>query len=128
MSIPNYAVGLTSTAISSLIAIARFRSFRPDPKDTANLAQTLDQVLKKNQQLLDKNRHLMGEVVSLRDNPLNSFPVNQIQTVDHLMDKNQQLLRKNQKLVDEVAAVRSKLRCAIRTGVWHAGRWQNTNA
>src|SRR5258708_23248515 len=63
MSIANYAVCLTSTAIASLIAIARFRSRRSDPKDTANLAQTLD-------------RHLMGEVVSLRDNPLNSIPVN----------------------------------------------------
>ena len=96
MSIANYAVCLTSTAIASLIAIARFRSRRSDPKDTANLAQTLD-------------RHLMGEVVSLRDNPLNSIPVNQVQTLDHLIDKNQQLQKKNQKLLGEVAAVRCKL-------------------
>jgi TolA-binding protein len=109
MSIANYAVGLTSTAIASLIAIARFRSRRSDPKDTANLAQTLDQVLKKTQQLLERNRHLMGEVVSLRDNPLNSIPVNQVQTLDHLIDKNRQLQKQNQKLVGEVAAGRNKL-------------------
>jgi predicted nuclease with TOPRIM domain len=109
MSIADYAVGLTSRAIASLIAIARFRSRTSDPKDTANLAQTLDQVLKKNQQLLERNRHLMGEVVALRDNPLNPIPVNQVQTLDHLIDKNQQLQKKNQKLVGEVAAVRSKL-------------------
>ena len=64
MSIANYAVGLTFTASASLVAIARFGSRRSDPKDTANLAQTLDQLLKKNQQLLERNRHLMGEIVA----------------------------------------------------------------
>ena len=59
MSIANYAVGLTSTASASLIAIARFRRRRSDPKDTANLAQTIDQLLKRNQQLLERNRHLL---------------------------------------------------------------------
>jgi TolA-binding protein len=109
MSIANYALGLTFTASPSLIPIARFRCRRSEPKDTANLAQTLDQLLKKNQQLLERNRHLMGEVVSLRNNPLNSIPVNQVQTLDHLTDKNQQLQEQNQKIVGEVAAVRSKL-------------------
>ena len=91
------------------MSIARFRSRRSDPKDTANVAQTLDQLLKRNQQLLERNRHLMGDVASLRNNPLNSIPASHIQTLDHLTDKNQQLKKKNQKLVGEVAAVRSKL-------------------
>ena len=49
MSIANYAVGLTFTTSASLIPIARFRCRRSDPKDTANLARTLDRLLKKNQ-------------------------------------------------------------------------------
>ena len=80
-----------------------------DPKDTANLAQTLDQLLKKNQRLLERNRHLMDEIASLRNNPLNSIPVKEVQTLDHLTDKNQRLQKKNQKLVAEVVAVRNKL-------------------
>lgn len=91
------------------MSIARLRSRRSDLKDAANLAQTLDQLLKKNQQLLERNRHLMGEVASLRNSPLNSIPVNQVQTLDHLTNKNQQLQKKNQKLMGEVAAVRNKL-------------------
>ena len=109
MSMTNYAVGLMFTASAFLIPIARSRGRRSDPKDTANLARTFDWLLKKNQQLLGRNRHLMGEVASLRNNPLNSIPVNQIQTLDHLSDKNQQLQKGNQKLVREVAAIRSKL-------------------
>jgi hypothetical protein len=89
--------------------MSRFRSRRSDPKDTANLAQTLDQLLKRNQQLLERSRHLTGEVASLRNNPLNSIPVNHIHTLDHLTDKNLRLQQKNQKLVGEVAAVRSNL-------------------
>ena len=109
MSIANYAVGLTSTVSAFLIPIARFRCRRADPRDTANLAQTLDQLLKKNQQLLERNGHLMGEMASLRNNPLNSIPATQVQILDDLTDKNQHLQKKNQKLVGEVAAVRSKL-------------------
>ena len=91
------------------MSIARLRSRRSDPKDTANLTQALDQLLKKNQQLAEGNRHLMGEVVSLRNNPFNSIPVNQVQTLSHLTDKNQQLQKKNQRIVGEVAGVRSRL-------------------
>jgi hypothetical protein len=108
MSITNYAAALAATASASLIAIARFPRRRPDPEDTANLAQTLDQLLKKNQQLLERNRHPMGEVASLRNNPLNSIPVNEVQTLNRLTDKNQQLQKSNQKPVGEVAAFRSK--------------------
>jgi hypothetical protein len=108
VSIANYAVGLTCTASASLIAIAQFGSRGSGPKDTAKLAQTLDQQLKKNHQLLERNRRLMGEMcrllitlrtVSLRNDPLNSIPVNQVQTLDHLTDKNQQLQKENQELV-----------------------------
>ena len=108
VSITNYAVGLTFTASASPIAIAQFGSRGSDPKDSAILAQTLDQLLKKNQQLLERNRPLMGEMcrllitlrtVSLRNNPLNSIPVNQVQTLDHLTDKNRRLQKKNQKLL-----------------------------
>ena len=84
MSIANCAVGLTSTASAFLIAGAQLRSRRSAPKGTANLVQTLDQLLKKDQRLLERNRHLMGEVASLQKNPLNSIPVNQVQTLDHL--------------------------------------------
>jgi len=99
VSIANYAVGLTFTASASLIAIAQFGSRGSGPKDTAKLTQTLDQQLKKNHQLLKRNRHLMGEITSLRNNPLASIPVNQVQTLDHLTDKNQQLQKENQELV-----------------------------
>lgn len=118
MSITNYAGGLTFTASASLLAIAQFGSRGSDPKDSAHLAQTFDQLLKNNPQLLERNRHLMGEMcrllitlrtVSLRNDPLNSTPVNQVQTLDHLTDKNRRLQKKNQKLVGEVAAERNKL-------------------
>ena len=118
MPITNYAVGLTFTASASLIAIAQSGSRGSDPKDSANLAQTLDQLLKNNPQLLERNRHLMGEMyrlpvtlrtVSLRNNPLNSIPVNQVQTLDHLTDINRRLQKTDQKLVGEVAAARDKL-------------------
>ena len=99
VSIANYAIGLTFTSSASLIAIAQFGSRGSGPKDTAKLAQTLDQQLKKNHQLLKRNRHLMGEITSLRNNPLASIPVNQVQTLDHLTDKNQQLQKENQELV-----------------------------
>jgi len=118
VSITSYAAGLTFTASASLIAIAQSGSRGSDRKDSANLAQTLDQLLKNNPQLLERNRHLMGEMcrllitlrtVSLRNNPLNSIPVNQVQTLDHLTDRNRRLQKKNQKLVGEVAAARDKL-------------------
>jgi TolA-binding protein len=109
VSIANYAIGLTFTASASLIAIAQFGSRGSGPKDTAKLAQTLDQQLKKNHELLERSRHLMGEIASLRNNSLASIPVNQVQTLDQLTDKNQQLQKENQELVGEVAAVRNKL-------------------
>lgn len=121
MSIANYAIGLTFTASASLIAIAQFSS-RSGSKDTAKLAQTLDQQLKKNHELLERSRQLMGEIASLRNNPLASIPVNQVQTLDQLTDKNQQLQKENQELVGEVAAVRNKLaglseaRTKVKTG------------
>ena len=108
MSITTYAAGLTFTASASLIAIPQFGSRGSDPKDSAILAQTLDQLLKKDQQLLERNRRLMGEMcrllmtlrtVSLRNNPLNSIPVNQVQTLDHLTHKNRRLQKNNQKLL-----------------------------
>jgi hypothetical protein len=96
--------------VSIVIAIALFGSRGSGPKNTANLAQTLDQLLKKNQQLMKRNQHLLGEIGSLRNNPLNShIPVKQVQTLDHLTHKNQQLQKKNQELVSEVAAARTKL-------------------
>jgi len=118
VSITTYAAGLTFTASASLIAIAQFGSRGSDQKDSPNLAQTLDQLLKNNPQLLERNRHLMGEMcrllitlrtVALRNDPLNSIPVNQVQTLDHLTDINRRLQKKNQKLVGEVAAPRNKL-------------------
>ncbi len=118
MSITNYAVGLTLTASPPLTAIAQFGSRGSDRKDSANLAQTLDQLLKNNPQLLERNRHLTGEMcrllitlrtVSLRNNPLNSIPLNQVQTLDHLTDKNRRLQKENQELVGEVATARNKL-------------------
>jgi predicted nuclease with TOPRIM domain len=96
--------------VSIIIAIALFGSRGSGPKKTANLAQTLDELLKKNQQLMKRNQHLLGEIGSLRNNPLNSnIPMEQLQTLDHLTDKNQQLRKKNQELVSEVAAVGTKL-------------------
>ncbi len=118
MSITNYAAGLTFTASASLLAIAQCGSCGSDPKDSANLAQTFDQLLNNNPQLLERNRHLMGEMcrllitlrtVSLQTGPLNPTPLNQVQTLDHLTDKNRRLQKKNQKLVGEVAAARNKL-------------------
>jgi len=47
VSIANYAIGLTFTASASLIAIAQFGSRGSEPRETAKLAQTLDQQLKK---------------------------------------------------------------------------------
>ena len=100
------------------MAIAQFDSPGLDPKDCVNLAQTLDQLLKNNPQLLERNRHLMGEIcrllitlrtVSPRNNPLNSIPANLAQTLDHLTGKNRRLQKKNQKPVGEVAAARNKL-------------------
>ena len=118
MPITNYAADLTFIASASRNAIDQFASCGSDPKDSANLAQTLDQLLKNNPQLLEKNRHLMGEMcrllinlraVSRRNNPLNSIPVNQVQTLDQLTDKNRRLQKMNQKLVSEVAEARNKL-------------------
>jgi len=110
VSIANYAVGLMFTASASPIAIAQFGSRGSGPKDTAKLAQTLDQQLKKkNHQLLERNRHLKGEIASLRNNPLASIPVNHVQTLGHLTDKNQHLQKENQELVSEVVVVRNKL-------------------
>ena len=118
MSITNSAADLTFTASASLLAVAQLGSRGSDQKDSAQLAQTLDQLLKNNPQLLERNRHLMGEMcrllitlrtVSLRNDSLNSIPVNQVQTLDHLADINRWLQKKNQKLVGEVAATRDKL-------------------
>jgi hypothetical protein len=118
VSITNSAADLTFTASASLLAVAQLGSRGSDQKDSAQLAQTLDQLLKNNPQLLERNRHLMGEMcrllitlrtVSLRNDSLNSTPVNQVQTLDHLTDINRWLQKKNQKLVGEVAATRDKL-------------------
>jgi hypothetical protein len=96
--------------VSIVIAIAQYGSRGPRPKNTANLAQTLDELLKKNQQLMKRNQHLLGEIGSLRNNPWNShIPMEQLQTLDHLTDKNQQLRKKNQEPVSEVAAAGNKL-------------------
>jgi hypothetical protein len=108
VSIANYALGSTFAANASLIAIAHFGR-GSDPKDTAKLAQALDQQLKKNHQLLERNPHLMGEIGSFRNNPSASITVNQVQILDGLTDKNQQLQKENQELVGEVAAIRNKL-------------------
>ena len=79
-------------------------------KNTAKLTETLDQLLKENQQLMKRNQHSLSQIGSLRNNPLIShIPVKQVQTLDHLIDKNQQLREKNRELLDEVAAVRNKL-------------------
>ena len=67
MSIANYAIGLTFTASASLIAIAQFGSRGSGPKDTAKLAQTLDHLTDKNQQLQKTNQELVGEVAAVRN-------------------------------------------------------------
>jgi hypothetical protein len=59
VSIVHCAVGLLFTASTSLIPIAQFGSRGSSPKNTTNLAHTLDQ-LKNNQQLL-------GEVAEVRN-------------------------------------------------------------
>ena len=109
MSSANYAIGLRFTASAFLIAVAQCSSRGSGPRDTVKLAQTLDQQLKKNHQLLERNRHLKGEIASLRNNPLASIPVNHVQTLGHLTDKNQHLQKENQELVSEVVVVRNKL-------------------
>ena len=104
----NFALAIALTSV--VIAVAQ-ESANPTagPKSTLSTTQALDQQLKTNYQLLERNRHLVGEIASLRNNPLASIPVNQVQTLGHLTDKNQQLQKENQELVDEVAAVRDKL-------------------
>jgi hypothetical protein len=67
VSIANYAIGLTFTASASLIAIAQFGSRGSGPKDTAKLAQTLDHLTDKNQQLQKENQELVGEVAAVRN-------------------------------------------------------------
>ena len=67
MSIANYAIGLTFTASASLIAIAQFGSRGSGPKDTTKLAQTLDHLTDKNQQLQKENQELVGEVAAVRN-------------------------------------------------------------
>lgn len=68
--------------VSIVIAIAPFRSRVSGPKNTANLVQTLDELLKKNQQLMKRNQHLLGEIGSQRNNPLDSnIPVEQVAVV-----------------------------------------------
>ena len=85
-----------------------FAAARSNPKDTANLDQTLDRLLKKNQQLIERSRNLMDEAASLSNNPLHSIPPQRVQTLDHLTNKNRLLQEKNQKLLGEVAAVRER--------------------
>ena len=59
MSIVHCAVGLLFTASTSLIAIAQFGTRGSSPKNTTNLAHTLDQ--------LKNNQHLLGEVAEVRN-------------------------------------------------------------
>jgi hypothetical protein len=66
MSMTNHAVGLMLTASAFHIPITRFRRRRSDPKDTANLAQSLDRLTDKNQQLHKKNQKLVDEVAAVR--------------------------------------------------------------
>jgi hypothetical protein len=66
VSIANYAGGLTFTASASLITIAQVGSRGSGPKDTAKLAQTLDHLTDKNQQLQKENQELVGEVAPVR--------------------------------------------------------------
>ena len=102
------AAALTFAARASLIATAQFGS-GSSPRDAANLAQTLDRLLKKNQTLMKKNRHLMSKIAFLRNSSLEFPLLDQIHGLDHLTDKNQQLQGNSQKLVGEVAVVRNKL-------------------
>ena len=51
--------------VSIVIAIALFGGRGSGPKSTANLVQTLDELLKKNQQLMRRNQDLLGEIGSL---------------------------------------------------------------
>jgi hypothetical protein len=67
VSIANYAIGSTFTASAALIAIAQFDSRGSGPKDTAKLAQTLDHLTDKNQQLQKENQELVGEVAAVRN-------------------------------------------------------------
>jgi hypothetical protein len=73
-------------------------------------AQTVDELPKKNQQLLRNNQQLMGKIAFLRNNPMNSqIPGDQVRTLDYLTEKNQQLREKNNQLLGEIVAVRHKL-------------------
>lgn len=96
--------------MSIVIAIALFGSRGSGPKNTANLAQTLDGLVKNTPQLMKRNQHLSGEIGSRRINTLNChIPVKQVQTLGHLTHNNQQLQKKNKELGSEGAAVRTKL-------------------
>ena len=93
------------TASALLIALAA-----SGPDNTANLAQTLDRLLKKNQQLRNNNQRLMGKVVSFRNTAVTScIPIDQIRTVDHLTAKNERLLKKNQEVITESVMVLNNL-------------------
>jgi hypothetical protein len=98
------------TGSTFLFALAQFRFPGSDPRRAADLVQTLDQLGKKNQQLVKRNQHLMGKMASVRNAPIaDHIPVNQVQTIDHLAAKNQLLLERNKHLLAETAALRNNL-------------------
>jgi hypothetical protein len=103
-------LGLAFTTGASLIAIAQLGTCgRPGPENTAKLAQALDHLLNKNQELLRMNPRLRGKIGPLRNHPVNSrIPVKQVR-LDRLTEKNYHLRKKNKQLLAEIDAVRSKL-------------------
>jgi hypothetical protein len=110
MSIVHCVVGLSVTASTFLIAIAKFGSPGSGQKNGADLGRTLDKLLKNNQRLMRKNQHLMGEIASFRSNPVSSqIPGEQVQALDYLAEKNKQLREKNKQLVAESVAIRDRL-------------------
>jgi hypothetical protein len=72
----------------SLIAVAQFGGRLSGPEKTANLAQTLDQLLKKSQHLVRKNRYLTAEIAFVRNNLVNShIRGREVHTLDYLRVK-----------------------------------------
>ena len=110
MPVVRSVVASAFTASNSFIAFVHIGGSGSRPRSTENLPQTLDELLKRNQQWIRKNQHLSDEISSLRNHPANSqIPMEQAQTLDYLTQKNQESRGKNKQLLAEMASVQSKL-------------------
>jgi hypothetical protein len=102
MSLMPCAAGVPFPACISLIAVAQFGGRLSGGKKTGNLAQTLDQLLNKNQQLLRKIRYLAAEIALVRNNLVNSpIRVREVHTLDYPSEKTQQFEKANQQTLGD---------------------------